>query len=469
MRKTFIALSATLFLGLMSSACGTATLAPATAVPTVGEATEIRWFIGFETGADPAQRNTETAVINDFNNSQNKIKLIPEVVASDSAKDKLAAEIAAGKGPDIIGPVDWAGSNAFNGQYLDIAPLIKSSGFDTSIYTSELLKTYETSQETVGLPFVVYPSVVFFKTTLFNAAGLRYPPANYGDQYILPDGSKVDWTWDTLAQVAKLLTLDAAGKNATETGFDKSNIQQYGFTWQTENQPSYWGSYWAGGSYLADDGKTAQAPDAWKAAWKWTYDSIWGDPPFAGSAAVESSSQFGSGNPFNSKKVAMAIDTIQYACCMNDVKTWDAGILPMYNDQVSGRIGEATFRIWKGTKHPDEAFQVLSYLVTTGVQKLIIGGKDLPAAYNSVPALTASSQDWIDTQKVEFPWVKNWDTILAGLNYPDIPSVDSYIPNYDEAWARGQAFGNLIRSRGDLDLDTEIQKFTADLNIIFAK
>jgi multiple sugar transport system substrate-binding protein len=471
LRRISISWSAPLVFGILLSACGTRSPVPTTTTPTptAPEAIQIRWFIGFGTGDDPAQRNAETAVINDFNNSQNRIKLIQEVVPRDSAKEKLAAEIAAGKGPDLVGPISWAESNAFHDQYLDIAPLIKSSGFDTSVFHSELPKIYETSKTTVGLPFAIYPSAVFYNTALFDVAGLRYPPANYGDQYTLPDGSRVNWTWDTLTQVAKLLTLDAVGKNATQDGFDKTNIQQYGFTWQNENQPSYWGSYWAGGSYLADDGKTAQVPDAWKAAWKWTYESIWGNTPFAGSLALEAGSRFGSGNPFHSNKVAMAIDTIQYACCLNDLKTWDIGILPMYNDKVSSHLGEITFRIWKGTKHPEEAFQVLAYLVTTGVQKLIIGSKELPAAYDAVPALTDSAQAWITKKKAAFPKVNNWATIIAGSYYPDVPSAEIYLPNFNAAWSRGLTFANFLRSQSGLDIEKEIQTFTADLNSIFAK
>ena len=84
-----------------------------------------------------------------------------EILPYAAAKDTLSTEIASGSAPDIIGPVGWAGSNAFYGQYLDIAPYIKSSGFDTSVFNPALVKMYETSQGTVGLPFAVYPSALF--------------------------------------------------------------------------------------------------------------------------------------------------------------------------------------------------------------------------------------------------------------------------------------------------------------------
>ena len=48
-------------------------------------------------------------------------------------------EIATGSAPDIVGPVGWIGTDLFHGQWLDLAPLISRSGFDTSIYTPAMV------------------------------------------------------------------------------------------------------------------------------------------------------------------------------------------------------------------------------------------------------------------------------------------------------------------------------------------
>jgi multiple sugar transport system substrate-binding protein len=481
MRKIFIVLGAMLVLGLALSACTTATpteaplvsatAVPATAVPPTAEpgVVQIRWFIGLGTGTDAVQRDAQAAAVLAFNKSQSKIQLQMEILPYAAAKDTLSTEIAAGSAPDVIGPVGFSGSNTFYGQWLDIAPFIKSSGFDTSVFNPELVKMYESSQGTVGLPFAVYPSAIFYNTALFDSAGLAYPPAKYGDQYKMPDGSMADWSWDTLTKISKLLTVDSAGKNATEAGFDKTKITQYGYTWQYDNHPAYWGSFWQSGTYLGADGKTAQPPDAWVAAWKWTYNSIWGDQPFAPNAAVKASADYANGNPFNSGKIAMTDEPAWYMCCMNDVKTWDAAAMPAYNGKVAGRVDADTFRIWKGTKHPAEAFAVVAWLVTSGVQTLIIGSKDMAAPYGAVPARSADLQTWIDAKKVTFPWVKNWDTITAGLAYPDVPSSEAYTPNFSEAWARGNTFTSLVDSQAGLDIDKEIQTYISDLTAIFSK
>ncbi|MGE5377302.1 MAG: ABC transporter substrate-binding protein [Bacteroidota bacterium] len=449
----------------------TPTLTPYPIAECQAGKTCVRWFIGLGTGTDPVQLDAEQSVVDDFNASQDKIQLIMEVVPYASAKDTLSTEIASGNAPDVIGPVGWSGSNAYYGQWLDLAPYIQKSGFDTSVFNPALVKMYETSEGQVGLPFAVYPSAIFFNAKLFDEAGLNYPPANYGDKYKMPDGSEVEWNWDTLTKVGKLLTVDANGKNATEDGFDKNNIVQYGYTFNFENHPAYVGSFLSnGGSMVAADGKTAQAPENWQKAWKWFYEGIWGDQPFIPNGQVEASADFGAGNAFNSDKVAMVDAPAWYTCCMGNVKTWEAAAMPVGLDgKVAGRVDADTFRVLKSTKNPEAAFEVVSYLVTDGVQKLIIGSADNPPAYGAVPARTADGPTWLEAKKAQFPWVKNWQTILDGLNYPDVPSAESYMPNYNEAWQRGATFFTLMQNTGGLDIQKEIDTYVSDLQTIFNK
>ena len=104
-----------------------------------------------------------------------------EYVDNDLATDQLATQIAGGNAPDIVGPVGLEGSNKFAGQYLDLEPLIESSGFDLSIYNPEQIEVWRDEDGVLtGLPFASYPSAIFYNTDLFDEAGLPYPPAEYG-------------------------------------------------------------------------------------------------------------------------------------------------------------------------------------------------------------------------------------------------------------------------------------------------
>ncbi len=462
--------------------------AAATATPTVAPATPtttpypiaacqsgkvcIRWYVGLGTGTNADQIPVEQEVVDDFNASQSKIQLILEIIPNNSAMDVLATEIASGNGPDIVGPVGWAGSNAFHGQWLDLKPYI--SKVDTSMFNPALVKWYETSEGDVGLPFAVYPSAIFYNKAIFDAAGYNYPPAKYGDQYKMPDGTMVDWSWDTVAKVGKALTTDKNGKNATEDGFDKNNIVNYGFTYGFENSVLYVGSFWQGGSLLAADGKTAQLPDAWKASFQWMYDGVWGAQPFIPNQNYQQSLNNG-GNPFDGNHVAMIDNPVWYTCCMSHVTTdgnakstgtWDIGIMPSYNGKVAGRVDADTFRILKTTKHPQEAFDAMYYLETTAVTKLIIGSADKPAPYGALPARTADQDAWLAAKKVAFPQVQNWDVIFAGLDYPDTPSAEAWMPNFIKAFDRTRTFYALILT-SPIDLAKEEANFLNDLQADF--
>ncbi len=460
----------------------TATPEPPTVTPTttpypmataIAGMTQIRWFIGLGTGTDPYQLTAEQSVVDDFNadpaRATDKIQLIMEVVPYASAKDTILTEIAAGNGPDVIGPVGWAGSAALYGEWADLTTEIASIPEVTADFDKALLQSYESSEGQIGLPFAVYPSAMFYNAALFDEAGLEYPPSEYGKKYML-DGKEVDWDWQTtVKEVAQRLTVDSAGKNATEEGFDKTKIVQYGFTWNFEGQPSYLGTFWANGSFTDESGTKVNIPAAWVDSWTWTYEGFHGAKPWIPTGPVQGSPDFGNGNPFNSGKVAMVDQPLWYTCCMNEVKTWDAGAMPSYKGKVNGRIDADTFRIWKGTKHKAEAFTVLTYLVTTGVQKLILGSADMPSAYGALPARAKDFDAWLVAKKVQFPQVKNWDLIKAGLSYPDSPSAEAYMPNYNEAWARTGAFYTLMLNTAGLDLTKEIETFKTELQAIFDK
>ena len=438
-----------------------------------GEKVPIRWFVGLGTGTDPGQIAIQEEVVADFNASQDNIELVLEVVPYDAARDTLSTQIASGNGPDIVGPVGWGGSNAFYGQWLDIDPYIQETGFDTSVFDPALVAFYQTEEGQVGLPFAVFPAATYFVPAMFDEVGLEYPPTEYGAKYTL-DGAAVDWDWDTFTEVAKRLTIDINGYNASEAEFDRTQIVQVGYSPQWQTHPNYVANYRAGAATVysgAEGSYEAAFPDSWKAALEWFYDGIWGEQPFMATGALSGSPEFGNGNLFNSGKAAMAITPIWYTCCLTEFRDagleFQAGILPLGDDgQYHGRVDADTFRIWKGTAHPKEAFDVLAYLITTGGDKLL-------PTYGAMPAIATKTEAFFAAKSTDYPFVNadTWAVFQAGLAYPDNPSAEQYQPNWNEAWARQQTFLDLILNTppDEIDFDTEYQKMLDDVTAIYNK
>ena len=450
-----------------------ATVAPTpTPIAVMEGRTQVRWFVGLGTGTDAQQQEIQHQVVEEFNASQEEIQLILEVVPYDAARDTLSTQIAAGNGPDIVGPVGVGGSNGFYGQWLDLAPLIESSGYDTTQFNEALVKFYQTEEGQVGLPFAVFPGGVYFQKEMFDEAGLNYPPTTYGEPYLWPDGTEEEWSFDALTKVAKILTVDAngdsvwvlddAGKPVPGETFDKDNIVQYGYVPQYQH-PNSVGSFWGAASLVAEDGKTAQIPENFAAAWRWWWEGIWGDEPFIPSDAVVQAPEFGAGNPFNSGKVAMGLTQMWYTCCVDAAgEAWDLAVMPTYNGVVNGRVDADTYRVWKGTKNPEAAFEVLTYLIGDGSLKLL-------ATYGGMPSRAEDTDAFFATKSEQYPFVQNWDVMVQGLAYPDNPSAEGYMPQWNEAFARVQTFGNLLQNDGTIDFDAELATLQADLQAIFDK
>jgi multiple sugar transport system substrate-binding protein len=446
-----------------------ATEAPAEE-PAAGEKIQVRWFVGLGTGTNPEQVAAQEEVVSDFNASQDRIELVLEIVPYDAARDTLSTQIASGAGPDIVGPVGWGGSNDFYGQWLDLTPYIESSGFDVSIFDPALVAFYQTEEGQVGLPFAVFPGAMYFQPAMFDEAGLNYPPQVYGEKYVMPDGTEKDWNWETITEVAKLLTVDVNGLNSTEEGFDRAQMVQVGYAPQWQSILSI-GTFYGGAAKLysgTEKGSYASTiPDSWKEGWKWYYDGMYGDQPFIATGPLAGAPEFGNGNIFNAGKAAMGLTQTWYTCCLAEFRDagneFQLGIQPIgANGEVSGRVDADTYRILKDSKNPDAAFEVLAYLITTGGDKLL-------PVYGAMPAIAEKTDAFFDVKSNDYPFVtdESWNVFVQGLAYPDAPSSEQYQPNSIKANNRFATFLDLMNNTEGLDFDAEYQKLVDDINAIY--
>jgi multiple sugar transport system substrate-binding protein len=432
-----------------------------TAEPLKPGQVEIRWFIGLGTGTDPEQLTAEQEVVDAFNASHPDIRLVTEVVTYEAAFDQLATELAAGNPPDIVGPMGVDGAESFHGQWLDLDPLIKKYNYDLTQFDKGSVNFYKTGGEgQLGIPFGIYPSVMYYNKSLFDEAGLNYPPHKYGDKYVWPDGTESEWNYETVQKLAMMLTVDKNGKDALDPAFDANNIVQYGYVPQYQDARAM-GSYFGAGSLVAADGKTAQIPPEWAAAWKSIYDGTW-KYHFIPNQAVIDSPEMGAGDPFGGGRVAMALTHTWYYSEIT-LENWDMGVVPSYNGKTTANFNADTFRILKATKNPDAAFTVLKYLLDDASLKLL-------NTYGAMPARTADQAAYLQALDQKYPWKPDFSVAVAGIKYADNPSFEAWIPNYLEARARvANDFTSMLQSTEGLNMDDEIARLKADLQVIYDK
>jgi len=418
----------------------------------------ITWMVGLGAGAQPEQKAAQDAIVAEFNGSQDDIVLEIIYVTNEVSVATLSTLIATGEAPDIVGPVGGAGTAAFAGNFLDLQPLVESSGYDLSQFPAAAVDNQRTDDGLIGLPMANFPAFLYYRPAHFDEAGLEYPPANIGDPYTL-DGESVEWNIDTLTEVAKRLTVDQSGNDATMDGFDPASVVQFGFV----NQ-------WAGAGAarqnvtlfgpgrLVDENGDATMPDNWREGWNWYYDAIW-THHFMPNAAQDGSDLLAAGNPFESGNVSMAQSHLWYTCCLSGTE-WDAAALPSYNGTVTARLHADTFRILDSTDHPEAAFEVLAYL--TGPASV-----ELLGVYGGMPAREADQDAFFATLNEKYTQNPNWDVARASLGYADVPSHELPMPNHNRANDRLDTFKSLLDSQPGVDVDAEIEKLLADLQVLF--
>jgi multiple sugar transport system substrate-binding protein len=437
--------------------------------PVAGDPVEIRWFCCLGAGDDPAQVEVEQAVVDEFNESQDRIHVTLEVVEYEEANDILSVQLNSPDPPDVVGPAGITGAQSFGGQWLDLQPLVDSTGYDLTQFPESAVELYRSDEFGLeGIPFAIFPSMLYYQRDMFDEADLEYPPHAYGDPYVL-DGEEVTWNFDTLREVALRLTVDENGNDATSPDFDPEAIVQWGYEPQFQDLRAM-GSYFGSGRLVADDGTTAQVPEHWQEAWKWVYDGIWTDHFIMNEAQAQDPTIGATGNPFQSGNVAMALSHLWYTCCASatdpdtgefvEEPNWDIAAVPEHEGTVTGNFNADTFRILEASDHPEEAFEFLTYLMDDASDQLL-------QLYGGFPARESEQDAFLAGLEERFTQDVDWDVALAGIPLADNPSFEGFVPNYLEAFAAIQAKWTELRSTPGLDMDEEIASFTEELQAIY--
>jgi multiple sugar transport system substrate-binding protein len=425
----------------------------------------IRWFVGLGTGERPNHIEVEQAVVDEYNANNPDVFLSLEIYRNAVAYDTLATQIATGNAPDIIGPIGIRALQAFGDQLLDISPYI--GDVDLSEIPQGLIDAYNVDGKQIGLPMAVYPSFFYVNKALFDEAGLNYPPQTVGEKYVWPDGRESDWNWETVREVGMLLTVDAQGNDATSPDFDAENIVQYGLDSQwTENDIRAWGTVFGGsGSIVAEDGTSAQFPENWATGLEYFYNGIWSDHFIPNKAAVDA---MAGGNSFQSGQVAMDVVHMWYTCCVYPaegtppVEDWDIAVLPVSpQGTITSKLHADTIGILASTRWPAEAFHALSYLSSDPRLTTIYGA--MPPRPSQQAAFFASLDERFAPLEI------NWDVATQMLEYPDVPSHEAFMPNFQRADAANKALGSKLWTTPGLDLSAEFAALVAELNGIFAE
>ncbi|ACQ82035.1 extracellular solute-binding protein family 1 [Beutenbergia cavernae DSM 12333] len=193
--------------------------------------------------------------------------------------------------------------------------------------------------------------ILYFNTDSFEAAGLERPPFE----------ATSAWSWDEFVEAAIALTLDDEGRNPSESGFDASNVAQFGTI-----APFGGGGLNAllasnGAGYVSEDGlqytlDSAEAITVLQNIQDLVYEHrVAPSPAQLGKNAPTTSVQL------QTQRVAMIVDgNWAMLDLLESEVPFGVAVLPQYQVPLTA-TGGAAGAIFAATEHPEEAVELYLY------------------------------------------------------------------------------------------------------------
>lgn len=277
--------------------------------------------------------------------------------------DKLKTMFAAHTPPDVMymGLENFPGL-AQRGVFLNLQPYITRDKKEINIedFYPVLMKQFEYEGNYYGIAKDFTTLVLYYNRNLFDEAGIKYPDKN--------------WTWDNFLSACKKLTKDVDGDGRPD---------RYGFVVETWFQE--WAAWiWQNGGELMNPSRTQWLLGSPKyiaqnaEAVQFLADLIY-KHKVAPNPTV--TSDMGTSDMFLTGKVAMC--TYGRWMCMQfrhikDFK-WDVAVMPQKKKRAA-TLFTVCYSIAKETKHPESAWKLIKFLVsTTGQIPVAESGHAIPA------------------------------------------------------------------------------------------
>ena len=283
-------------------------------------------------------------IASDFMQLHPNIKVQVESVP-EGLGQSILVQLAGGSAPDIfqIGDGDISSFQA-RGALRDLAPYINGENpLNLNDFYDSILDIGRIGDGLFALPKDFSTIAIYYNKDMFDEAGIDYPTG--------------DWTWDELRQIANRLTVFGTG----------DSVERFGLQWASGPRWVFPLVYAFGGDVISPDGSTVVGytnGDAAIAAIEWYNDFMHSDRAIP--SAIQTAAMQGV-DLFLSKLTAMSLTGTwpanQY---LEAGMNFGTTTLPRGPAGVYGTTAYAGYVMTKDSKHPEEAWLFLRYLVTEG-------------------------------------------------------------------------------------------------------
>jgi len=295
----------------------------------------------------------------------------------ENLEEKMPLDMAAGSAPDVFaGCCNFFPAWANAGYMLDLRPYVETDLDQETINDwspAQYKALFLSDGKQFALPKYHGALALYYNKYLFDSARLDYPTG--------------DWTYDDYLEAMKVLTARSAGQT-TRWGsmFDVSwdRIQMHVNSW--------------GGHYVdPNDPKHCLMSDTPALeAMQWLRDRMWEDKVMATALDVNN---LQTRQAFIEQKIAMVEDGSWALKDILDGANFRVGVTPFPVGPVRHVTLATTdgFGIYANTKHPDEAWEFLKFLISKEY------GRAMASAHFLQPARASLVPEWVSFIRQEYP------------------------------------------------------------------
>lgn len=345
----------------------------------------------------PQEQEAVAEMTESFSEEHPDINVRPQFVPNDGYREKMTTMLAGGTPPDLayMDPgLAWAW--ATEDRTLNLTPYIEQDE-ETGAFLPNSLYVYEDGK-TMSTSLAIGIMLLFYNKKVFEEAGVEVPPSKAAEA----------WPWDEFVDIAKKLTKDSNGNDATSPDFDPERINTYGVSFQ-----QWWGGWmpliWSnGGDFASDDGTQLllNQPEAVDALQK-MQDLIYVHhvaPTPAQSETLPSTDIL-----LQTGKVAMDLNGMWKVLDYSQIEglDWSVGVLPYHQEPTTIRWGIPMI-ISADTEYPDQAYEFYRWRYSPERIDLYARGLWMPIR----------EQDYTDPEKVAA-----WIDAVPGVYPPESRDV----------------------------------------------
>lgn len=284
-----------------------------------------------------AHQEVYNGLIKKFNETHPNIKVKMESVPFPDYQQKITVLAAGRELPDV----GWVAERMVpqfmeNDLLEDVTSFKKDSEYEIEDFFPSTLELFQKKDKLYGIPFSTPPMVLFYNKDLFVKAGEKTPMEH------VDEGT---WTWNQFENSAKAISSD---------GVYGANMFRDWNTWIALLSHT-----WSHGGDLFNEDQT---------------EFVWNSPEGTESLKMldrmmfndKSHPKAGEQVSFESGKIGMFFDVYSYVSKAREVKDFGFDIAPL-PEGPEGRypmLGQAGYSIFKGSKHPEEAKELLKFFTS---------------------------------------------------------------------------------------------------------